>query len=70
LPEVGSPTLMNDASPVTHSSFIGFIGKRRHDRDRCPATRVDTVLSILAGLDLDLQVTARGRKSGIEGLIG
>jgi HTH-type transcriptional regulator/antitoxin HipB len=34
-----------------------------------PATRIDTVLAILAALDLEFQVTARGRKVGVEGLI-
>ena len=35
-----------------------------------PATRIDTILAILAALDLEFQVTARGRKSGVEDLIG
>lgn len=34
-----------------------------------PATRIDTILAILAALDLEFQVTARGSKSGLEGLI-
>lgn len=33
------------------------------------ATRIDTILAILAVLDLEFQVTARGRKGGVEGLI-
>ncbi len=35
-----------------------------------PATRINTILAILAALDLEFQVTARGRKSGVEDLIG
>ncbi|WP_420103988.1 helix-turn-helix domain-containing protein [Bosea sp. (in: a-proteobacteria)] len=35
-----------------------------------PATRIDTVLAILAALDLEFQVTARGRTGGVEDLIG
>lgn len=33
------------------------------------ATRIDTILAILAALDLEFQVTARGHKGGVEGLI-
>lgn len=35
-----------------------------------PATRLDTILAVLAALDLEFQVAARGRKGGIEDLIG
>lgn len=34
-----------------------------------PATRLDTILAVLAALDLEFHVTARGQRRGIEGLI-
>ncbi|MFT4198257.1 MAG: helix-turn-helix domain-containing protein [Pseudoxanthomonas sp.] len=35
-----------------------------------PATRLDTLLALLAALDLELQVAARSRQHNVEDLIG
>lgn len=35
-----------------------------------PATRLDTILTVLASLDLEFQIAARSRKRDIEDLIG
>ncbi len=35
-----------------------------------PATRLDTLLAVLAALDLEFQIAARSRGQGIEDLIG
>ncbi|HEX7816607.1 helix-turn-helix transcriptional regulator [Dyella sp.] len=35
-----------------------------------PATRLDTLLALLAALDLELQVAARTRQHSVEDLIG
>ncbi len=35
-----------------------------------PATRLDTLLAVLAALDLEFRVAARSRNSGIDDLIG
>jgi Predicted transcriptional regulator with C-terminal CBS domains len=35
-----------------------------------PATRLDTILAVLAALDLEFQIAARSRKRDIEDLIG
>jgi len=34
------------------------------------ATRLDTILAVLAALDLEFQIGARSRKRGIEDLVG
>ena len=35
-----------------------------------PATRLDTVLALLAALDLELRIAARSRRHDVEDLIG
>lgn len=35
-----------------------------------PATRLDTILAVLAALDLEFQIGARSRKRDIEDLVG
>ncbi|WP_019170209.1 helix-turn-helix domain-containing protein [Pseudaminobacter salicylatoxidans] len=35
-----------------------------------PATRLDTILTVLASLDLEFQIAVRSRKRDIEDLIG